>query len=236
MKRLFVPTFGASDWRRFLSDPEIQWQRRQSAYEMAVAWEAERLGARGIPDSVAAVLDSCPAMKGASLLLGLPEHKVELHGGGHQSQTDLWALLHAPVGVVSAAIEAKAGEGLYQTVEEWLSGASERSGKPARLEQLKQLLEIDHASCLPLRYQLMHRTASAILEARRFHLRAALILVQSFTDDGESLADFVAFAKALGASAGENRIVEAPTKAGLRLWIGWVSTPPAELASLEAAI
>src|SRR5436189_93560 len=133
MKRLFVPTFvpsfGPSDWRRFLSDPETQWQRRQSAYEMAVAWEAERLGGHGIPDSVAAVLDSCPELKGASLLLGLPEHQVELHGGGHRSQTDLWALLDAPVGVVSTAIEAKAGEGLYQTMEEWLSGASERSGK-----------------------------------------------------------------------------------------------------------
>ncbi len=110
MRRLFVPTFGPSDWRRLLADPEKQWRSAKSAYESAVAWEAARSDARGLPPDVAGLLDTHEAFRGATLLLGIPEHQVPLDGGGHASQTDFWALLDAPIGVTSVAVEAKAGE------------------------------------------------------------------------------------------------------------------------------
>jgi len=118
---------GPSDWRRLLADPRKQWRATKSAYEAPVAWESARNGVRGLPSEIAAHLDSDAAFRGAHLLLALPEHQVALEGGGHASQTDLWALLSAPIGVVSTAIEAKAGEPFDRTVREWLSDASKRA-------------------------------------------------------------------------------------------------------------
>jgi hypothetical protein len=47
--------------------------------------------------------------------LGIPEHQVQFDGGGHASQTDLWALLRAPIGLVSMAVEAKNSAEAYAT-------------------------------------------------------------------------------------------------------------------------
>src|SRR5689334_19327954 len=124
MRRLFVPTFGPSDWRRLLADPGKQWRQTKSAYECAVAWEAARKDIRGLPPEVADLLDAYDQFRGASLLLGLPEHQVLLDGGAHLSQTDLWLLLDSPIGVTSVAVEAKAGESFDQTVSDWLKDAS----------------------------------------------------------------------------------------------------------------
>src|SRR5882724_4018904 len=93
MNRLFIPTLGPTDWRRLLADPVTQWERYKSALEMAVCWEAARDLPRGLPPEVASALDTESQLRGAQLLVGLPEHKVPFEGGGHPSQNDLWALL-----------------------------------------------------------------------------------------------------------------------------------------------
>src|SRR5580704_5583917 len=135
MQRLFTPTYGPSDWRRLLADPDRQWRATRSAYELAVAWEAARRTERGMPSDVCTLLDATEDLRGARLLVGFPEHQVSLHGGGHASQTDLWALVDTSVGVMSTAIEAKAGEDFDEPVPKWLANASPNSGKPKRLQQ-----------------------------------------------------------------------------------------------------
>ena len=85
MNRLFVPTLGPTDWRRLLADPETQWEPLKSALEMAVCWEGARKLLRGIPPEVANALDSESELRGADLLIGVPEHKVPFEGGGHPS-------------------------------------------------------------------------------------------------------------------------------------------------------
>lgn len=78
MQRLFVPTMGPSDWRRLLADPGKQWREAKSAYEAAVAWEAARKSPRGLPPDIASALDSHESFRGASLVIGIPEHQVNL--------------------------------------------------------------------------------------------------------------------------------------------------------------
>jgi hypothetical protein len=236
MRRLFVPTAGPSDWRRLLADPQKQWRPEKSAFEAAVSWEAARQTARGLPTELAVALDTQPEFRDASLLLGLPEHQVELAGGGHASQTDFWALLAAPIGVVSTAVEAKAGEPFDKTVAEWLAGSSERSGKPARLDQLCSILSIEKAAAMDCRYQLFHRCAAAILEAKRFRVNTALLLVQAFGDNGASFRDFAKWAKLLGVTARESALHHARTCDGTDLWIGWINAPVAGPAIVRAAV
>lgn len=236
MRRLFVPTFGPSDWRQLLADPARQWRPAKSAYEMAVAWEAARGTERGLPPDVAHLFDGLPELRGTSLLLGVPEHQVELIGGGHASQTDFWALLRAPIGVVSAAFEAKAGETFDKCVSEWMEGMSPTSGKPARLKQLCEILRLDPTSVGTCRYQLLHRPAAAILEAKRFGLSHAIFLVQSFSQDEESLRDYVAFGRRLGVNLAENTLLVAGEYGGIQLWIGWLSSATADEATLRVAV
>lgn len=227
MSRFLVPTLGPSDWRRLLADPQKHWRQGKSAYELAVAWEAARHSARGLPKDVADLLDSNPDLRGAELLLSVPEHQVVLQGGGHASQTDLWALLRTPAGLVSAAVEGKAGEGFDKPVSVWLQDAKPRSGKPQRLKQLCHLLEITEVQAHRCRYQLLHRTAAAIIEAQRFGITRALLLVQSFVRNPESVADFRRFGEELGAAACENRVVCVGYRAGVQLWLAWATSSPA---------
>ncbi len=236
MRRLFVPTFGPSDWRRLLADPEKQWRSAKSAYESAVAWEAARSDARGLPPDVAGLLDTHEAFRGATLLLGIPEHQVPLDGGGHASQTDFWALLDAPIGVTSVAVEAKAGENFDQPVGKWLADASPNSGKPARLRQLCSLLNIAEVDAGGCRYQLLHRPVTALLEAQRFRLGCALFLVHAFGENDDSLSDYRHWARLLGVEAEANTVSQVGIRGGVDFWIAWLGASSASDATVRTAV
>lgn len=236
MARLFVPTLGPTDWRRLLADPQKQWKVRKSAYESAVAWEAARRTARGLPPAIERLFDSSPAFAGASLLLGIPEHQVELAGGGHPSQTDLWALVSTPGGVASVAVEAKAGESFDRLVSEWLEDTKPSSGKRDRLSQLCGMLEIPEASAFSCRYQLMHRSVSAVLEARRFQLSTAVFLVHAFGNNEDSFKDYFSWAGALGCVAERGQLQPLGLRGGVALWIAWVDVEPADDPTVRAAL
>jgi hypothetical protein len=245
MNRLFIPSLGPTDWRRLLADPAIQWKRYKSALEMAVCWEAARESERGLPPEVAETLDSIDQLRGAELLIGLPEHKVSFEGGGHPSQNDLWAILRVGRELVSMAVEAKAGEALGDIVKDWLSKDSkhsgknrDRSGKPDRLNDLNRRLAISDADVSLIRYQLLHRTASALKEAERFGARTAVMLVQSFNraQDEESWKDFAEFGRIMGVAAKEGVLAQSPRATDVPLFIGWVTSQPADMARLSAAV
>jgi hypothetical protein len=238
MHRLYVPTLGPTDWRRLLADPLTQWEPLKSALEMAVAWEGVRESQRGLPPEVAAALDSVPELAGASLLLGLPEHKVPFEGGGHPSQNDLWALLRLTDGLGSLAVEAKAGERLDELVKDWLPRDGNRSRKPERLAALQARLAIPQLDVSQVRYQLLHRTASALKEAERFGARLALLLIQSFARaaDEQSWRDFCYFADLMGVDPQEGRFCHVTRPTAVPLYLGWVTSMPADLPRLRAAV
>lgn len=237
MPRIYVPSLGTADWRRLLADPELHWKRGNSALELSVSWESARNTTRGLPAEVAATLDSVETLRGAELLFGVPEHKVPLEGGGHPSQNDLWALLRTMDGIASLAVEAKAGEPLDKLVQDWLPDPNQSSHKPKRLAALQSLLGVKSKDVSGIRYQLLHRAVSALLEAQRFHARAAILLVQSFNRkaDEESWQDFQRFANLLDAAASEGSLEFVHTQTGVPLFIGWVNSMPASDATFAAA-
>jgi hypothetical protein len=237
MPRIYVPSLGPTDWRRLLADPGKHWKRGNSALELAVCWEAARNTCRGLPPEVAAALDTVPSLLGSELLVCFPEHQVALEGGGHPSQNDLWALLRTATGNASLALEAKAGEPLDRLVRDWLPDGDQRSGKPLRLAALQSILGIKEADVSTIRYQLLHRAASAVLEARRFHAHAAVLIVQSFNRaaDEESWKDFGRFGELLGASPAEGALHQASVATLVPLYVGWVTSAPAGNELLGAA-
>jgi hypothetical protein len=122
--------------------------------------------------------------------------------------------------LISVAVEGKVSEPFGPTVGEWLVNAS--AGKQRRLAYLRDLLGLPDPVPPNLRYQLLHRTASALIEARRFFAAHAVMLVHSFSQSDEWFADFREFAEALGASAVKERVVSVPRHAGPTLHLGWV--------------
>ena len=84
------------------------------------------------------------------------------------------------VGLCVMAVEAKVNEDFGPLVGERRKEASQ--GQSDRLEYLRQLLGIPS---LPdsIRYQLLHRTAAALLTARLFHAGTAVMLVQAWGDN-----------------------------------------------------
>jgi hypothetical protein len=234
MKRIFVPSLGATDWRKFLADPDTQWRREKSAMELAVSWERAQRADRGLPPEVAKAIDSQPDLQGSELLLALPEHKVPLKGRGKPSQNDVWALLRKGDSYVSMTVEGKAGEPFATTLGEWLLDG--REGKRDRLEHLCQVLQSGSAPPPELRYQLFHRTASSVIEAHRFGARFAVMLVQSFQEDPVSWKDYGAFCSLLGTSAIRGSLVEARRTGPQRLFLGWVDSKVATDNEIAAVV
>lgn len=239
MKRLYRPTQGVEDWRLLLADPDGQWVPGRSAYEAAHSWEAAAAERRGLPPAVARVLDSAEETRGAALVIGLPEHRVALPGGGHASQNDVWVLLRAGASTISMAVEAKAGEALGPTVGGWLADPNPRSRKPVRLAAVRGLLALDSAELDGVRYQLLHRAASAVVEAKRFGAARALVLVQSFgrERDAGSAEDAGRFAGLYGTTFARNRVVHLSDGAGdgrVPLSLAWVDCEPVPPAAPAA--
>jgi len=132
LKKLYVSTYGISDWKGRLHDPEGNWKRGNSAFELAVSWELASKGC-GIPGEILKVLEQ--KFTDVRLLLAAIEHPVHLkpEGSWRPSMNDLWCILNTSSGLVSMAVEGKAGEDFGDKMADWMSSASQRgSKKPQR--------------------------------------------------------------------------------------------------------
>lgn len=213
MTRIYVPASSAEQWAQFLADPVKHWRQGYSARALAYSWQE----AAGFPAEVASVLAS--QFAAVELLLALPEHKVPLPGGSRSSQNDIWVLARSEGKLISITVEGKVSEPFGPTVQEWETESS--SGKSERLMYLLALLGL---SSIPdtTRYQLLHRTASAIIEAQRFNAAHAVMLVHSFSQSGEWFQDYAAFVSLMGGNATENSMVPVGSRSGVSLHLAWV--------------
>jgi uncharacterized protein DUF6946 len=174
MGKVYIPTTGPDDWRRFLADPTKQWRTGFSAKTLAHCWES----AKGLPPEIASILR--PHGDDVDLLLAIPEYNVSLPPVSRgESQNDVFALARAGGRTFAIMVEGKVSEPFGETVGDWLQNASD--DKHERLDFICKLLGLtslpDHTY-----YQLLHRTASAVIEARRFKTDAAAMIVHSFSE------------------------------------------------------
>jgi Domain of unknown function (DUF6946) len=76
--------------------------------------------------------------------------------------------------------------------------------------------------CRSVRYQLLHRTVSALIEAERFNARHAVMLVHSFSDSNAWFDDYANFARLLAADAQLDALTHIGSRNGVELYLGWV--------------
>lgn len=221
-KRIFIPTANADDWKQFLAEPDKHWRTGFSARTLAKCWES----IDGFPPDVKAVFEQSenPEFKNLEMLLAFPEYKVYLPPRGHPSQNDMFILAKDSRGnLVSITVEGKVNEPFGPTLAEW--NQDESKGKTKRLEFLKELLgliDIPH----DIRYQLLHRSASAILEAQRFNAKSAVMLVYSFSSELLWLDDFQAFANLFDIAAEPDKLYFLKNINDIPFYIAWIKGNP----------
>lgn len=216
-KCIYVPTSGPEDWQQLLAEPVKHWKSGYSARSLAYCWEE----AKGIPKDVISVLSQVPDLEALETLIVIPEHQVPLPGGARPSQNDCWVLARTPNGLASIAVEGKVSEPFGPTVGEWLKDAS--PGKNERLSFLCSQLGFLTQPPDHIRYQLLHRTASAVIEAKRFHAKLAIMVVHSFSQTAEWFDGYKEFAALFGAQANVDKIVAAGRTSDIDLYLAWVS-------------
>ncbi len=219
MNHIYIPTSGVEDWHRLLADPEKHWQTGFSARSMAYAWES----AKGFPPEIQDLFTrSEHPFHNVELLLAIPEHKVLMPPySGHPSQNDLFVLAKDSMGnLIALTIEGKVSESFGKILSEWNAEGS--PGKYKRLVFIKETLGFTGEIPESIRYQLLHRTASAVLEAKRFTAKRAVMVVHSFNQNDLWFDDYRAFLSIFGATDASPGMLQFLTEVhGIKVYSGW---------------
>ncbi len=163
-----------------------------------------------------------PAFQSIDLLLAIPEHKVLLPPyGGHPSQNDVFALAKDRDGnLIALTVEGKVNESFGETLARWNSEKS--LGKDKRLAFIQKTLGLTTATPPTVRYQLLHRTTSAITEAKRFNAQSAVMIVHSFSQNDLWFDDYAAFLNIFGVTQSSVGTLYFLTEVyGIKVYSGW---------------
>lgn len=184
----------------------------------AACWEESQ---PNLPAEIIEVLQAPmdPALMELKLLLAIPEWEVELPGGETSSQTDILAIAHNSNGLAVLGVEAKVDEPFGPTLQEKKVGITD--GKLRRIAFLES--ELGRKIPFPnhIRYQLLHRSVSALLTAREFHASVAVMLVHSFSKSSKWRDDFESFCSELESKKLSENLWEIFGITGPRLILGW---------------
>jgi hypothetical protein len=210
-----VATNGPEDWRQVLKEPDKHWKPGYSAWALAHCWEA----ASGFPREIRDLLT--PHFPDVELVKGLVEHRVGFRGSrGGASHNDLFVIAKVNSEELCIAVEGKVSEPFGRTINKWHTGTANRE---ARLTSLCKLIGLDR-STLPeeIHYQLLHRLASPVREARERKAQHAIMIIHSFSENDTSFDDYAAFLALYGiVDALPDRLYHLRTVDGLKLYAGW---------------
>ncbi|WP_407277665.1 hypothetical protein U5817_13425 [Aromatoleum evansii] len=227
MSRILAFTSGPQDWQALLADPVKHWRSGYSALTLAHCWEASD----GFPAEVGAPFAQSaePLLADLTPLLAIPEFKVPLPGGQRASQNDLFVVARSVAGPVTIMVEGKVSESFGPTLEEWRREAS--VGKEERLRFLLRSLGLGIAPADTVRYQLLHRAASAIITGEQYRAAAVVLLVHSFSEARAGWPDYQAFTRLFGVDAAVGTIQRLGVASSIPLFGVWVVGNPSFLNS-----
>jgi hypothetical protein len=217
MGRILRFTKGAKDWQHLLARPEKHWKTGYSACTLAHCWEV----AEGFSPEIARAFSqsSDPLLANLTPVLAIPEFKVPLPGGAAASQNDVCVLAHSSAGPVCVTVEGKVNEPFGETVEKWNMDAS--PGKKQRLEFLLQVLGLNAVPADRIRYQLLHRAASAVITGEQYRAAATVLLIHSFSQKHVGFKDYRSFARMFGVDA-QVGSMQRLSNSGTPLFGAWV--------------
>lgn len=236
-----------SDWENHAPPKQsIQWKCGRSAMELAKAWT--RVKPPAVPAEMDMILNSRCRTSGLAIEKAFPEAKTRLDDlPGEPRNSDLMVVAKSGSGLAVIEVEAKVDEVFGEYVDEYLAKAvhdNPRSKVPERLNHLvPSLLGSSHIpSGTHLRYQLIHATAAALIEAGNRGSSLAVLVVHEFMTllydtvrASGNHADFDAFIRSLPGCSGLSAVpgtligpVSVPggphVPEGIDLYIGRIET------------
>ena len=150
----------------------------------------------------------------------MPEFKAPLPGGGRASQNDIFVLARSAAGPVSIMVEGKVNESFGPTLHELIDQAS--PGRQERLRFLMRSLGLGSQPQGAIRYQLLHRAASAIITGEQYRAAAAVLVVHSFSERQVGWPDYQAFAHLFGVDAVQGSVQRLGEASSIPLFGVWV--------------
>lgn len=219
MVNIYVPARCPEDWRPLLAQPNKHWRTGYSANALAHAWMEQQTD---FPSSVKRVFarSGIKIFRNISMLLAIPEYQTPIPGGRRASQSDIFVLAKSGSDLVSITVEGKVAEPFGQLVSEWIVDSS--PGKQRRFRFLCDRLGLRPDDVNGIRYQLLHRTVSALIEADRFHASHALMMVHSFSPTDEWFENFAKFSAIFNVAAKHDSVVQARQLSNVVLYLAWV--------------
>lgn len=200
------------DWIEVLT--RRHYKQGHSAYECAHRWH--QVG-NAFPEPIPSLLreSKIPLLKDLEIKQLYCEHPVWLDTHSTPSKNDLSIFCEGPENrKVTIVVEAKCDESFANPVCAWVRASDQPAPRRQRKlfkspdepvpRKLRRLAFLNEVLCLNVgvdsrvRYQLLHRLASAILIARQTFAQATLMMVQAFTDSPRNFEDFKYFCSLLG--------------------------------------
>jgi hypothetical protein len=216
-----IPVKTAEEWKLLLADPNKHWKQGYSAWEIAHSW----LAVDGFPPEVGTLFttSAVKTFQKVEMLLGIPEYKVLLPPRRrHPSQNDLFILAReGNNNLISITVEAKVSESFGKTIEKWRLPPS--SDKSVRYKFLVEKLGLAGKDLLSIRYQFLHRLASAVIEAERFHAKYAMVIIHSFSTMNKGLDDYKMFLDLFKAKGEVGQLTHLTTHSGIDYYLGWAN-------------
>ena len=213
-----MPLTRPEDVISHLAKGEAHWRDEYSAKELALAWSK---AGNEFPSAVQNLFNASVEYKDAEFIDGFFEREVDLGTAGRNSQTDLMVVIGIGKKLGIVAVEVKVDEPFGELVATWNDNSD---GKILRLKTLCSTLGLYPDKVGDLRYQLLHRTASAIYEAKRYRSDHALMLVHSFSPTKKSFSDFSDFAKAMGIGLTDTGLISSSKVCeGVNISLAWVA-------------
>jgi len=227
IKCAYEQSSSVEDWRKLQPKPYCRngrvvcpWQNDRSAFELATAWECAN---PNLPPEIKSLFGSS-----AELLVATPEHTTPLEGKGRVSQTDVLAFVRAKGKEWVVAVEGKVDEGFGVPTCKWLKKGNFEN-KKKRLKDVVGKLGLSCHEVQDIRYQLLHRAACAVIEAKRFGVHRAAMVVHSFSQKRTPTGrgDFEKFRckmKVKSVETGKlHEVTEMDIPCGISLFIGWAN-------------
>lgn len=223
MSKYYIPTNTPEDWKSLLAEPDKHWKTGYSAKALAYCWQE----ANDFPQSVKRVFKNSgiKLFQDIELLLAFPEYKVPLKPyRSRPSQNDIFILAKGNSQLISIAVEGKVDESFGEIIADWK--LHDRGGKELRLRFLCDKLQLNENKIDHIRYQLLHRVVSAIIEAERFKAENALMVVHSFSQlkqrENEGFQDYFQFLNLFGVEGKMDSLIFAKNIDGINLYFGWI--------------
>jgi len=222
MSRFFIPINNPEDWKPLLAEPDKHWKTGYSAKALAYSWQE----ADDFPADVKMVFKNSgiELFQDVEMLLAFPEYKVPLPGGKRASQNDIFILAKGNGQLISITVEGKVDESFGELISKWR--LKDEGGKKERLIFLCGQLTLDSSAVDHIHYQLLHRTASAVIKAKEFNAPNALMVVHAFEKTkekyNESFQAYCQFLSLFDKRGEEDSIVFIRTLDSVDLYCGWV--------------